>query len=125
MNIKPFITKAIIPKKNIAILGSTGSIGTQALEVIGANPESSELTRIIAPRTSKSFALVNPDHYEIALRKLNIFSMISVYLDELDSRMLNLFLVPDIRKTFNTGQDYFNAELARFILTDLQVDKLL
>lgn len=27
-----------IPKKNIAILGSTGSIGTQALEVVAANP---------------------------------------------------------------------------------------
>jgi 1-deoxy-D-xylulose-5-phosphate reductoisomerase len=27
-------------KKNIAILGSTGSIGTQALDVIRANPDS-------------------------------------------------------------------------------------
>jgi 1-deoxy-D-xylulose-5-phosphate reductoisomerase len=27
------------PKKNIAILGSTGSIGTQALDVVAANPE--------------------------------------------------------------------------------------
>ena len=26
-------------KKNIAILGSTGSIGTQALDVIEANPD--------------------------------------------------------------------------------------
>lgn len=28
-----------LTKKNIAVLGSTGSIGTQALEVIGANPD--------------------------------------------------------------------------------------
>lgn len=34
--------------KRIAILGSTGSIGTQALEVIGANPESFELEVITA-----------------------------------------------------------------------------
>jgi hypothetical protein len=29
----------------------------------GTNPENSELTRLIAPHASKSFALVNPDHY--------------------------------------------------------------
>jgi 1-deoxy-D-xylulose-5-phosphate reductoisomerase len=28
-----------IPKKRIAIFGSTGSIGTQALDVIAANPD--------------------------------------------------------------------------------------
>jgi len=32
-----------ILKKHLAILGSTGSIGTQALEVIGSNPESFEV----------------------------------------------------------------------------------
>jgi hypothetical protein len=46
-------------------------------------------------------------------------------LDELDNRILNLFLVPDIRKTFNTGQDYFNAPLERFIMTDYQKNELL
>ncbi|MDX5421778.1 MAG: 1-deoxy-D-xylulose-5-phosphate reductoisomerase, partial [Hymenobacteraceae bacterium] len=34
--------------KRIAILGSTGSIGTQALDVIKANPESFELEVITA-----------------------------------------------------------------------------
>lgn len=91
----------------------------------GSNPEDSSLTRLIAPRTSKSFALVNEDHYEILLRKLKLFSVITVYLDPDDNRMLNLFLIPDIRKTFNTGQDYFNAPLARFIMTDYQKNELL
>lgn len=91
----------------------------------GANPEDSTLTRLIAPRTSKSFALVNTDHYDILLRKLKLFSTVNVYLDPDDSRMLDLFLIPDIRKTFNTGQDYFNAELSRFILTDYQKNELL
>jgi len=91
----------------------------------GANPESSELTRLIAPRTSKSFALVNVDHYEITLRKLNMFSMISVYLDEFDSRMLNLFLIPDIRKTFSNIQDYFSADLDRFVLSKYQQSEIL
>ena len=100
-------------------------IDTKHPPFFGANPESSELTRLIAPRTSKSFALINPDHYEIALRKLNIFSMISVYLDELDSRVLNLFLVPDIRKTFSNPQDYFSADLDRFRLGNYQKSELL
>ena len=35
-------------KKGIAILGSTGSIGTQALEVIEANPETFDLQVLTA-----------------------------------------------------------------------------
>jgi hypothetical protein len=91
----------------------------------GANPENSELTRLIAPRQSQSFALVNTDHYEVHLRKLNMFSMISVYLDELDRRMLNLFLIPDIRKTFSNSQDYYSADLDRFKLSEYQKSELL
>jgi len=98
------------------------NITTTQSPYFGANPE---LTRIIAPRTSKSFALVNVDHYEIALRKLNLFSLIDVYLDELDRRMLNIFVVPDIRKTFSKSQDYFGADLDRFKLTTYQKSELL
>ena len=100
-------------------------VNTSQPPYFGANPESSELTRLIAPNQSKSFALVNPDHYEITLRKLNMFSMISVYLDELDNRMLNLFLVPDIRKTFSNSQEYYSADLDRFRLSEYQKSELL
>ena len=91
----------------------------------GVNPEDSELTRLIAPKTSKSYALVNADHYEIVLRKLKMFSLIDVYLDELDDRMLNLFLIPDIRKSFSVSQDYFGADLNIFALGDYQKSQLL
>jgi hypothetical protein len=101
------------------------TISTTHAPFFGANAEDSNLTRQIAPRTSKSFALVNADHYEILLRRLKQFSIINVFLDQLDNRVLNLFLVPDIRKTFNTGQDYFNASINRFILTDYQKNQLL
>lgn len=40
-------------KKNIAILGSTGSIGTQALDVIESNPESFAVVVLTAQRSSK------------------------------------------------------------------------
>ena len=91
----------------------------------GANAEDSKLTRLIAPKQSKSFALVNPDHYESLLRRLKMFSIINVSLDELDNRMLNLFLIPDIRKTFDTAQEYFSVDLSKFIMTDYQKNKLL
>jgi len=39
-------------KKNIAILGSTGSIGTQALEVIAAHPESFQVEVLTAGRNA-------------------------------------------------------------------------
>lgn len=101
------------------------SINTTQPPFFGTNAEDSKLTRLIAPRTSKSFALVNADHYEVLLRKLKLFSAISVFLDEQDDRVLNLFLIPDIRKTFSTGQDYFNAELDRFVMSDYQKNELL
>lgn len=101
------------------------TITTTKAPFFGVNPESPELTRLIAPKTSKSFALVNPDHYEIVLRKLNMFSLINVYLDEDDTRMLNAFLVPDIRKTFSIAQDYFGADMNRFVLSDYQKSELL
>jgi 1-deoxy-D-xylulose-5-phosphate reductoisomerase len=43
-----FDTKKKIVKKRVAILGSTGSIGTQALEVISKNPEIFEVTVLTA-----------------------------------------------------------------------------
>lgn len=101
------------------------SISTTQSPYFGSNPESSELTRLIAPNTSKSYALVNPAHYEIVLRKLNLFSLINVYLDELDDRVLNLFLIPDIRKTFGFSQDYFGADLDRFRMSEYQKAELL
>lgn len=91
----------------------------------GANPEDEKLTRLIAPKTSKSFALVNQDHYEIVLSRLKLFSIISIFLDENDSRMLNLFLVPDVTNLFNTGQDYFSIDPAKFKLSSFRKNELL
>lgn len=91
----------------------------------GADAEHSELTRLVAPHQSKSFALVNESHYEVTLRKLNLFSIINVSLDEDDDRILNLFLIPDIRKTLHSAQDYFNADIDKFIMSDYQKNELL
>lgn len=91
----------------------------------GADPESLELTRIIAPHASKNFALVNPDNYEILLRKLQLFSVIRVFLDPIDERTINLFLIPDVSKVFQTGSDYFNLPLENFTINPFQKNELL
>jgi len=63
-------------KKHIAILGSTGSIGTQALEVIAAHPESFEIEVLTAQNNAdllieqaqkfkpNAVVIVNEDSYE-------------------------------------------------------------
>jgi 1-deoxy-D-xylulose-5-phosphate reductoisomerase len=43
----------LIKKKNIAILGSTGSIGTQALEVIAAHPEAFQVEVLTAQNNAR------------------------------------------------------------------------
>lgn len=97
----------------------------------GVDPEDLELTKLIAPKASKNFALVNVDNYEILLRKMQMFSTIKVYLQQdtrgtiLDSRMINLFLVPDVSKLFKTGSDYFNLATSKFKLSDFQKNEIL
>lgn len=97
----------------------------------GVDPESLELTRLIAPKASKNFALVNVDNYEVLLRKMQMFSTIKVYLPQdtngsiLDARMINLFLVPDVSKLFKSGEDYFNLPTSKFKLSQFQKNELL
>lgn len=97
----------------------------------GVDPENLELTRLIAPKASKSFALVNVDNYEVLLRRMQMFSTVKVYLGQdangsiLDSRLINLFLVPDVSKLFKSGEDYFNLPTTKFKLSSFQKTELL
>jgi 1-deoxy-D-xylulose-5-phosphate reductoisomerase len=66
----------MIVKKRIAILGSTGSIGTQALEVIAAHPDAFEVEVLSAQNNAdllieqaqrlkpNAIVIVNEDHYQ-------------------------------------------------------------
>lgn len=107
------------------------SIVTISPPNFGVDPEDPNLTRLIAPKASKNFALVNIDNYEVLLQKMQMFSTIKVFLDQdangniLDSRMINLFLVPDVTQMFNNGTDYFNLPLSNFKLTPFQKNELM
>jgi hypothetical protein len=91
----------------------------------GSNPEQSELTRLIAPKTSRSFILANTDNYNIFLQKFNQFSIIEAYntfdddfLD--DDNIVYLFLVPDVAKRLRSNENYFSIPENRFTLSETQ-----
>lgn len=91
----------------------------------GSDPEPLELTRLIAPYASKNFALVNVENYEILLAKLQLFSTIRVFIDPNDERVIDLFLIPDTKKFFQNGEDYFAIDTSNFVLSSYQQQQLL
>jgi hypothetical protein len=96
----------------------------------GSNPEPLSLTRLIAPKASRSFVLANPDNYIIFLEKFNLFSIIDAFStpgdnNVEDDNVIYLFLVPDVRKRMKSNENYFSLEEARFLLTTTQKNKVL
>ncbi len=96
----------------------------------GADPEPIELTRIVAPKTSRSYVFANAENYEIYLQKLNIFSQIQAfstfddeYLD--DDNVIYIFLVPDVTLSITSNEDYFDIPQDQFLLTQSQKLSLL
>jgi len=51
--------------------------------------------------------------------------MIRIFIDKIDGRVLNLFLVLDARKAFKNSLDYFGASTDTFVMNDYQKNKLL
>lgn len=157
---------------------------SSASEILfGAEEESLEMTKRLAPYTSRSYVLANPTNYKYFLTKLNMFSIIdafsgfetyedskieeayqnaknnyeyvkeeymaqvnltgvdsdqaeSKYLDYLDAKneydimlkkyndsklddnVIYLYLIPDISKRINEGENYFTCAKDRFLLTE-------
>jgi len=96
---------------------------------LGANQESVDLTRLIAPKTSRSFVLANPTNYITFFEKFGQFSIIEAfttfddqYLD--DDNIIYLILVPDISLTLKSNETYFDVPLSRFKLTKTQIDRI-
>lgn len=96
----------------------------------GTNPESTNLIRLVAPKTSRSFVFANPDNYEIFLSKLGIFSQIQAfstfdddYLD--DDNVVYIYLVPDITLNISSNEDYFSVPTNDFFLSNAQKARVL
>jgi hypothetical protein len=91
----------------------------------GADEEPLAITRLAAPKTSRSFVFANSANYEIFLQKFNIFSQIQAfstfddeYLD--DDNVVYLYLVPDVTIGLSTNENYFSIPLSSFLLTEKQ-----
>ena len=91
----------------------------------GSDPEPIELTRLVAPKTSRAYVFANTENYEIFLQRFNIFSQIEAFttfgddfLD--DDNVIYLFLVPDVSVNILAGQDYFDIPAENFVLTTSQ-----
>jgi hypothetical protein len=97
---------------------------------LGTNKESTELTRILAPKTSRSYVLANAENYITFFEKFGTFSIIEAfstfddkYLD--DDNIIYVLLVPDINKTLKTNETYFDIKETSFVLTDSEKTRLL
>jgi hypothetical protein len=97
---------------------------------LGTDKESIELTRILAPKTSRSYVLANAENYITFFEKFGTFSIIEAfstfddqYLD--DDNIIYVLLVPDINKTLKTSETYFDIKESSFILDNTEKSRLL
>lgn len=96
---------------------------------MGAEPESIEFTKLIAPLASRSFVLATPDNYEYFLSRYGIFSYIDAYntsedgfID--DDNVVYIFAVPDIKKKLAKNQDYFSIPQQEMFFDQREYDKM-
>lgn len=114
---------------NTVALQDVLQVGCNIAPQMGANQESIDLTRLIAPKTSRSFVLANPTNYITFFEKFGQFSIIEAfstfddqYLD--DDNVIYLILVPDIQQTLKSNETYFDVSPSRFKLTKPQIDRI-
>lgn len=96
----------------------------------GTNPEPLALTRLVAPKVSRSLVLANPDNYIIFFEKFNLFSIIDAFTTPADNNIdddnvIYVFLIPDVRKRMKSNENYFTIEESRFVLSTNQKNKVL
>lgn len=106
------------------------STDMSSIITFGSNPEPTVLTRLIAPKTSRSYVLANPENYIVFLEKFNYFSSVDAFTtfddDNIeDDNVIYLFLIPDITKRLKSNENYFTVPLDFFTLTTSEENKVL
>ena len=86
--------------------------------LLGSDTESADLTKLIAPKTSRSYVLANPENYVNFFSRFN-YSFVDAYTtfdDEYiaDDNVVYLFLIPDIQRRLENNTDYFTTNLTNF-----------
>lgn len=97
---------------------------------MGSEPESVELTKLIAPLQSQSFVLATPRNYEAFLAKYGMFSYLDAYsttddgyID--DDNVIYLFMLPDVTRKLTNNNDYFNLSQEEFLFSEDETNGIL
>ena len=90
--------------------------------VLGSSEEPLDLTRLIAPKTSRALVLANPDNYIAFLSRFDYayVDAYTTYDDEYldDDNVVYLFLVPNVQSRLSKDSDYFTTDVNNFKLTE-------
>jgi hypothetical protein len=96
---------------------------------MGADKESVEFTKLMAPLASKSYVLATPDNYEYFLSRYGMFSYVDAYnttedqyLD--DDNVIYIFAIPDARRKLLAEQDYFSIPMNEMFFDQNEYDKM-
>ena len=96
---------------------------------MGADKESVEFTKLMAPLASKSYVLATPDNYEYFLSRYGMFSYVDAYnttedqyLD--DDNVIYIFAIPDARRKLLADQDYFSIPVNEMFFDQNEYDKM-
>ena len=97
--------------------------------ILGADEEPVELTKLIAPKTSRSFVLANPDNYIHLLSRFN-YAYVDAYTTKddgfiEDDNVIYLFLLPDISRRLSKNADYFTTDIKNFYLDTDEKDAII
>jgi hypothetical protein len=96
---------------------------------MGADKESVEFTKLLAPLASKSYVLATPDNYEYFLSRYGMFSYVDAYnttddqyLD--DDNVIYIFAIPDATRKLLAEQDYFSIPISEMFFDQNEYDKM-
>lgn len=104
-------------------LNSVLIINSVKRPMLGSDYEDPEFTKLIAPKTSKSFVLATPENFVSFLSKYNQYSFIDAYNTKDDTNIgddniVYLRLIPNIKKKLKSNADYFNLDEHEYYLSD-------
>jgi hypothetical protein len=104
-------------------------IGIEKPIIFGSDAEPINLTRILAPKTSRSYVLANADSYVYFMEKYNFFSVVDAFStfddnDISDDNVVYLFLIPDVNKRKPSNANYFTIPQSLFLLSPEEKEKV-
>lgn len=90
---------------------------------MGSDYEDPEFTKLIAPKTSKSFVLATPENFVSFLSRYNQYSFIDAYNTKDDTNLeddniVYLRLIPNIKKKLSSNDDFFSLPLSEYYLSE-------